>query len=128
VIRILPSRALLALAYMAGIFVLSGTPGRHLAALGLPFDAFQLLHVPLYAGLASVTLLALEGPALARMAVTVVVCMGYGLSDEWHQSFVPGRYFSVADLEADAIGVALGIALFEGFRGGTPALQGDLES
>ena len=32
----------------------------------------------------------------------------YGLSDEWHQSFVPGRTPSFADLTADAIGITLG--------------------
>ena len=32
----------------------------------------------------------------------------YGLSDEWHQSFVPSRTASLADLVADAIGSLLG--------------------
>lgn len=33
----------------------------------------------------------------------------YGLSDEWHQSFVPYRDSSASDLLVDAVGVALGI-------------------
>lgn len=36
----------------------------------------------------------------------------YGLSDEWHQSFVPGRTPSLADLVADAIGITLGYTTF----------------
>jgi VanZ family protein len=32
----------------------------------------------------------------------------YGLSDEWHQSFVPGRDASAADWLADLCGVTLG--------------------
>ncbi|MBF0437738.1 MAG: VanZ family protein [Magnetococcales bacterium] len=40
----------------------------------------------------------------------------YGLCDEWHQLFVPGRYADVADLLADAIGAALAICLLEILR------------
>jgi len=35
----------------------------------------------------------------------------FGLSDEWHQSFVPGRDASVSDWLADLAGAALGLAL-----------------
>jgi VanZ family protein len=44
----------------------------------------------------------------------------YGLSDEWHQSFVPGRHASAADLLADFIGAlvgsAVGLAMLSRFR------------
>ncbi len=36
----------------------------------------------------------------------------YGLSDEWHQSFVPYRNPSLWDLAVDAIGVFFGITLW----------------
>jgi VanZ family protein len=32
----------------------------------------------------------------------------YGVSDEWHQSFVAGRNPSAADLAADVAGIVLG--------------------
>ena len=35
----------------------------------------------------------------------------FGISDEWHQSFVPGRDCSALDWLADAIGAKLGLAL-----------------
>jgi len=35
----------------------------------------------------------------------------YGLSDEYHQSFVPGRYSSLGDIIADGLGAFLFLAL-----------------
>lgn len=35
----------------------------------------------------------------------------YGVCDEWHQSFVPGRDASVGDVAADALGALLGAGL-----------------
>ena len=37
----------------------------------------------------------------------IVIGILYGMSDEFHQSFVPGRTESIWDLTADGIGVAL---------------------
>ncbi len=43
--------------------------------------------------------------ALMRLAVAAVVfCMLYGLSDEWHQSFVAGRMADGMDWLADTLG------------------------
>ena len=38
----------------------------------------------------------------------LIIAVLYGLSDETHQIFVPGRYFDLADLLADACGIYLG--------------------
>lgn len=43
-----------------------------------------------------------------RAAGAVLCCILYGLSDEFHQSFVPGRTPDAMDLVADAAGAALG--------------------
>lgn len=42
---------------------------------------------------------------------TLAFCSLYGWSDEWHQSFVPGRYSSLSDWIADTIGAALSIGV-----------------
>ncbi len=39
--------------------------------------------------------------------LTMVVGISYGISDEWHQSFVPGRDASLWDALFDASGVAV---------------------
>ena len=41
--------------------------------------------------------------------------VGYGALDEWHQGFVPGRDASVGDWVADSAGVILGLVLFSSF-------------
>ena len=43
-------------------------------------------------------------------AVVVVATAAYGATDEFHQSFVPGRYASWLDLGYDATGAVAGVA------------------
>jgi VanZ family protein len=48
----------------------------------------------------------------ARIALaTVAFCVAYGVSDEFHQSFVPGRTPDVADIYADAAGAIAAVAV-----------------
>ncbi len=37
-------------------------------------------------------------------------CVVFGVLDEWHQSFVPGRCADLADVLADGVGALIGIA------------------
>ncbi len=115
-IQVRSARVPLVVAYMAGIFLLSALPGSVLAQLGLRAGIADALHVPLYAGLALVTLLSLEGLLWLRVGTAAAVCLAFALSDEWHQSFVPGRRFSMGDLGSDALGTAIGISLCEAWR------------
>ncbi len=45
------------------------------------------------------------------IAVAFAICVLYALTDEWHQSFVPGRECDIADVAVDACGTALGAAI-----------------
>jgi hypothetical protein len=47
-----------------------------------------------------------------RAAVTcVLLAVAYGITDEFHQSFVPGRSAELYDLYADAVGAIVGTAV-----------------
>ena len=69
-----------------------------------------------YGILGAVFLRALAGGKVAgvtwsRAALALLFAVLYGISDEFHQSFVPGRSPDPLDVLADGIGGALGIAL-----------------
>ena len=70
-------------------------------------------HALAYTGLGVLLARALAGglgrpvsPGTALLAVALGIA--YGLSDEVHQLFVPGRQFDVGDLAADGLGVVAG--------------------
>ena len=45
----------------------------------------------------------------SRLVLAFVIAVLYGISDEWHQSFVPGRHPDIFDVLTDAIGAAAGL-------------------
>lgn len=49
----------------------------------------------------------------AALTAAVLITIAYGISDEYHQSFVPGRLCTVGDVVADSVGALLaGVILF----------------
>lgn len=44
---------------------------------------------------------------------SILFCSLYGISDEWHQSFVPGRSADVLDWVADTVGATLALVLIQ---------------
>jgi VanZ family protein len=80
---------------------------------GWPFQD-KVLHAGVYGLLAALwvrafnTLEAWRGHKRLLLVTGVVLGTLYGLSDEWHQSFVPARTADAADLLADFIGCAAG--------------------
>lgn len=73
---------------------------------------FYDAHMAAYAGLAVLTVRAAAGGMrdVSRRAVLAAILISslYGVSDEYHQVFVPGRTFDVLDMLADAIGSVAG--------------------
>jgi VanZ family protein len=102
---------LAAVAYCGVIFALSAMENPLPAITGRISD--KVLHAVEYAGLGGLLGLALaaSAPRLRPLHLFLAAALGaaaYGASDEWHQSFVPGRDMSALDWLADATGATLG--------------------
>lgn len=95
---------------MGAIFFLSHQPSGRLDLPKIPFFD-KIGHFAIY-GLLALTVLYIPSQAarLSRpktiVAVTVLFCTLFGITDEFHQSFVPGRDVSPADIAADTCGAA----------------------
>lgn len=96
---------------MAAIFFLSSRP-----ALPVPpgYDD-KVAHAVAYGTLALAVLHGLTGawrrrPSLSQAIAAVAVATLYGITDEFHQSFVPGRTTDALDVAADAVGAAAAAA------------------
>ncbi len=103
--------------YLAVIFVGSSFP-----KLPEPPGGFsdKTAHATEYAVLGLLLARAIAGRGwlsltLPCVAGAVVVATLYGVSDEYHQLFVPGRQFDVRDMMADATGAFLGAGALWGW-------------
>jgi VanZ family protein len=98
--------------YAGGIFVLSSQSQPPVVpSWDLP-HIDKLYHFVEYGGLTFVLIRALclscaTRPSGALVWCGVVLAMGYGTLDEFHQSFIPDRTMSGYDLLADAIGASV---------------------
>jgi VanZ family protein len=93
------------------IFALSSVP--HLGTdLGL-WDTIlrKLAHTAEYAVLGALLVRALRRPEPA-----VILGVLYAVSDELHQTFVPGRHGSPVDVAIDSVGIVLGIVAWQRAR------------
>ena len=52
-----------------------------------------------------------SGVTLGLAVVAAVIATAYGVSDEFHQRFVPGRTADPRDITADMVGAVVGIAV-----------------
>jgi VanZ family protein len=52
---------------------------------------------------------------IARAAAAIGFCALYGITDEWHQSFVPTRTAEARDVISDTLGATLAAAAFAGW-------------
>ena len=96
---------------MAAIFYVSSLP-----QLPMPPGGDKPWHLLAYVGLGIVVVRAVAGGLPARLggppAITaIVIGVGYAVTDELHQMFVPGRTAQLTDLAADAIGLCVGVAI-----------------
>ncbi|MGE0470358.1 MAG: VanZ family protein [Nitrospira sp.] len=101
-------------AYAGVIFYLSSLshPEEHLPIVSRFSD--KVLHAVEYAVFGALCFWALQGTlnvSWRRWAIPLAIVLAslYGVTDEFHQSFVPFRYSHVLDWVADTIGAILGV-------------------
>jgi hypothetical protein len=99
--------------YMAAIFVVSSVSDVGPMPGGV---SDKSLHMLSYAVLGVLLLIPLArgvwaGVSWKRALAAIVLATLYGMSDEFHQSFVPGRSSDILDVVADAIGATGGVGV-----------------
>lgn len=101
--------------YSGAIFFMSSIPMEHPPLY--PFPGFdKLVHIALFGGLGMLIcrFLArdLRRSALAAMIVAAALTSIYGLSDEIHQLYVPGRFGTAGDFAADTAGAVVAVLVW----------------
>ena len=97
--------------WAALIFALSSVPDLGTGLGGWDLVLRKLAHAAEYAILG-----ALLVRATGRAGLAFGLGALYALSDEIHQNFVPGRHGAPLDVAIDAVGVAVGIVLWQSVR------------
>ena len=108
------------LALMFVIFLLSSVPGdvrgtQFWLLTDLKPTVQNTLHVPLYGLLQWLWMKVFRKPGRSRAAViglSALVVVAYGICDELHQAFVPGRYAAVQDVLLNIAGVLCAALLY----------------
>ena len=104
---------LLALAWMAVLFYLSHQPSLDAPMLFPGQD--KLFHALAY-GVLGFLLLGSRAPATdgfteVQIRSSILIASLYGISDEFHQYFIPGRSTDVWDWVADTLGAVIAVSL-----------------
>lgn len=64
--------------------------------------------------LTAIALLTFDRKPLASFFAAILICLAYAVSDEIHQSFVPGRSMQMIDVIVDFVGSVVGAGLVSG--------------
>jgi len=102
------------------IVYMSSIPGHSLLGNGSLSDQIisNLAHIPAYAVLTFLWFKAFErgkirGPFSGLNALILIGLVLFAISDEIHQSFVPGRTASFMDVGLDFLGIFFGLVVFK---------------
>ena len=116
---------LLPLAYMVVLFVFSSipvdlsAPPEDQGLFSLPQFWQNALHIPAFALLCFLWAAALyqRKRALGRsLLLAIGITIAYGIFDEVHQYYVPGRFMGLMDVGLDGLGALVGASGYFGFR------------
>jgi VanZ family protein len=106
--------------WMLFIFILSSVPGRDIPNLPIPFF-HKGVHFFEYSVLGALWMRGFtygrSGVKLFKLSVLAWVLTGiFALSDEWHQTFIPGRSGRLEDVRFDVICAIVGILFYSIIR------------
>lgn len=106
------------LAWMGVIFYLSGRTGSELQTFFPFIKDFNPGHLIAYFILGGLIYSSLARSTASRHLVfwSIFLSIIYGLSDEYHQSFVPGRSPELRDLLNDTAGAVLSVLLYKFYK------------
>jgi len=97
-------------AYAAAVALLIFAASSRSTVAGPRIEHFdKVVHFSIYGLLGTLVVRALGAGRWGRAVLLVSL---YGASDEWHQSFVPGRTSELADWVADTLGATVAIAAY----------------
>lgn len=94
--------------YMGTIFYLSSLQTIDISRFPENFD--KVVHTLIYIPLSFLLYLSLRKSGVRKYVflMAFLLAVGYGISDEMHQAFVPGRDAAAGDVLADTLGAFLG--------------------
>ncbi|MDQ6984091.1 MAG: VanZ family protein [Ghiorsea sp.] len=113
---------ILLMGYCGFIFMLSHQPSLPAPMLFLHQD--KLIHATAYAVMALLAwrvFINMNQPRYMIALVSILFCSLYGVSDEFHQSFIDGRDADVWDWFADTVGAIIMVYMLHRFKYLTPA-------
>lgn len=112
-------RWLITLLFVGIVVVLSVTPGRFQTGDSIfvwwvantPAPLQKLMHVVVYAALAMLFMWSLEsiGSQITRIVLTLVLSLSLGITLEWFQTMVPGRFGTLVDVLLNVTGTIVGL-------------------
>ena len=100
------------------IFIISSIPGNgeaknsFIAHINPTIQNF--LHLPEYGILSYLWLITLKNKFTYKISIilALIITVIYGIFDEFHQLFVPGRYTSLIDIILNTLGAIIGTTIY----------------
>jgi hypothetical protein len=108
------------LALMAAIFWLSAQPDLD-SGLALDFVLRKLAHAFAFGLLAVLWWRALRPTGRRALPIAIAIALGYGIFDEYHQSFVEGRSGTAVDVAIDSVGIGVAGVLCSSYESRWPS-------
>lgn len=97
---------------MAAIFYFSSIPAKEMPNFGSWDTLFKKSgHLLGYAMLATAYLRGIHSLGWRAVSIALICVILYAVTDEFHQSFIPGRTSTMVDVGIDTIGGSLGLSL-----------------